>query len=165
MTLQGTILCLSIAYALLGDLLLLGVTRARLPWTVKAAAIAAFVRVLESVAAAHECEADARFDEGYPATRNDPRAVALVEAVAGDLFGAESYMEMPTPIMGGEDFAYVLQRVPGAMAFIGVAPPGEEAAGRAPLHNSRMTIHEESLQRGVALHCGFATRFLARGWE
>lgn len=39
MTLQGTILCLSIAYALLGVLLLLGVTRARLPWTVKAAAI------------------------------------------------------------------------------------------------------------------------------
>lgn len=39
MTLQGMILCLSIAYALLGVLLLLGVTRARLLWTVKAAAI------------------------------------------------------------------------------------------------------------------------------
>jgi hippurate hydrolase len=125
----------------------------------------AFVRVMENVAAAHQCEADARFDEGYPATRNDPRAVQMVESIAGDLFGSGTYAEMPTPIMGGEDFAYVLQKVPGAMAFIGVAPPGEDAAGRAPLHNSRMTIHEDWLQRGVALHCAFATRFLARGWE
>jgi hippurate hydrolase len=125
----------------------------------------AFVRVMEQVAAAHECQVDARFDEGYPATRNDPRAVALVESIATDLFGGDAYSEMPTPIMGGEDFSYVLQSVPGAMAFIGVAPPGEEAAGRAPLHNSRMTIHEDWLQRGVALHCAFATRFLARGWE
>jgi hippurate hydrolase len=125
----------------------------------------AFVRVMEHVAAAHGCEADARFDEGYPATRNDPRAVRLVEEIAGDLFGADRYSEMPTPIMGGEDFAYVLQQVPGAMAFLGVAPPGEQGAGRAPLHNSRMTIHEDWLQRGVALHCAFATRFLARGWE
>ena len=126
---------------------------------------AAFRRIVEQVAAAHECSAEVRVDEGYPATRNDPWAVGLVQAVATDLFGGESYREMPTPIMGGEDFAYVLREVPGAMAFLGVAPPGEEAATRAPIHNGRMTVHEEWLQRGVALHCGLATRFLARGFE
>jgi hippurate hydrolase len=91
--------------------------------------------------------------------------VLLVQKVATDLFGGESYREMPTPIMGGEDFAYVLREIPGAMAFLGVAPPGEDAPGRAPIHNGRMTVHEDWLQRGVALHCGLATRFLARGWE
>lgn len=126
---------------------------------------AAFERIVSQVAAAHECTADVRIDEGYPATRNDPRAVALVERIAADLFGADAYSEMPTAIMGGEDFAYVLQKIPGAMAFLGVTPPGEDAAGRAPLHNSRMTIHEDWLQRGVALHCAFATRFLASGWD
>lgn len=126
---------------------------------------AAFERILRQVAEAHECTAEVRIDEGYPATRNDPRAVSLIEQIATSLFGDGTYSEMPSPIMGGEDFAYVLQKTPGAMAFIGVAPPGEEAAGRAPLHNSRMTVHEDWLQRGVALHCAFATHFLARGWE
>jgi hippurate hydrolase len=127
---------------------------------------AAFERIVQQVAAAHECEAEVRIDQGYPATRNDPRAVELVRDLATDLFGAEAFHEMPTPIMGGEDFAYVLQEIPGAMAFVGVAPPEDAEPGRRPpLHNGRMTVHEEWLQRGVALHCAFATRFLARGFD
>ncbi|MFC7536553.1 M20 family metallopeptidase [Sphingomonas sp. GCM10030256] len=126
---------------------------------------AAFRRIVEQVAAAHECTADVHIDEGYPATRNDARAVRLIEQVATGLFGADQFAEMPTPIMGGEDFAYVLREIPGAMAFLGVAPPGEEAAGRAPIHNGRMTVHEDWLSRGVALHCAIATRFLASGWD
>lgn len=126
---------------------------------------AAFERIMTQVAAAHECTAEVRIDTGYPACVNDPRAARLFADVAADLFGADSFTEMPTPIMGGEDFAYVLQKVPGAMAFLGVAPPGENPAPRAPLHNGRMTIHEEWLGRGVALHCAMATRFLASGWE
>lgn len=125
---------------------------------------AAFERIMTGVAATHGCTAEIRIDQGYPATRNDPRAVALVERLAGDLFGAESFTTMPSPIMGGEDFAYVLQQVPGCMAFLGVAPPDEAPEGRAGLHHAKMTLHEEWLQRGVALHCAFATRFLAGGW-
>ncbi|URD59738.1 M20 family metallopeptidase [Sphingomonas sp. KRR8] len=125
----------------------------------------AFERIVTQVAAAHECTAEVRIDTGYPACVNDPRAARLISEVAADLFGAAQYAEMPTPIMGGEDFAYVLQKVPGAMAFLGVAPPGEDPAPRAPLHNGKMTIHEDWLARGVALHCAFATRFLASGWE
>ena len=126
---------------------------------------AGFRRIVEQVAAAHDCEGIAEIDEGYPACTNDARAAALAADVARDLFGEDQFVEMPNPIMGGEDFAYVLERIPGAMAFIGVAPPGEDAATRAPIHNGRMTIHEDWLRRGVALHCGLATRFLARGWE
>ena len=59
----------------------------------------------------------------------------------------------------------MLQKVPGAMAFLGVAPPGGEAADRAPLHNPGMMVDETVLPRGVAMHCAFATRFLERGWE
>lgn len=126
---------------------------------------AAFGRIVTQVAAAHECTAEVRIDTGYPACVNDPRAARLISEIAADLFGADQFAEMPTPIMGGEDFAYVLQKVPGAMAFLGVAPPGEDPAPRAPLHNGKMTIHEDWLERGVALHCAFAARFLASGWE
>ena len=125
----------------------------------------AFRRIVAQVAAAHECEGLPETDEGYPATRNDPRAAAIVEEIATGLFGDGTYQEMPSPIMGGEDFAYVLQEIPGAMAFLGVAPPGEDAASRAPIHHCKMTVHEDWLQRGVAMHCAFATRFLGSGWD
>jgi amidohydrolase len=126
---------------------------------------AAFERIVKGVAETHDCTADIRIDHGYPATRNDERAVAITRELTTGLFGEQSWTPMPSPLMGGEDFAYVLQKVPGCMAFLGVAPPDEEADGRAGLHHPRMTVHEDALRRGVALHCAFATRFLARGWE
>ncbi len=138
---------------------LLGTLRALSP-EARARGRDAFERICTHVAAAHGCSAEVAIEPGYPPTVNDPRAVALVRELAGDAF-----IELPAANMGGEDFSYVLEQVPGAMAFLGVAPEGEEAAGRAPLHNPGMTIDEAVLPRGVALHCAFATRFLERGWE
>lgn len=120
----------------------------------------AFERICTHVAAAHGCTAEVEVEQGYPPTVNDPRAVALVREIAGDAF-----LDLPASTMGGEDFSYVLEQVPGAMAFLGVAPAGEEAAGRAPLHNPAMMIDEDVLPTGVALHCAFATRFLSSGWD
>lgn len=132
----------------------------------RAAGRSAFEQILSGVAATHGCTAEVRIDHGYPATRNDGRAVAMVEQLSTDLFGEGSFEEMPSPIMGGEDFAYVLQKVPGCMAFLGVAPEDDpHPESRPSLHHARMTLEERWLQRGVALHCAFATRFLARGWE
>lgn len=120
----------------------------------------AFDRVCTHVAAAHGCKAEVEIEPGYPPTINDPRAVALVRDIAGDRF-----VELPASNMGGEDFSYVLEKVPGAMAFLGVAPTGEDAMDRAPLHNPQMMIDESVLPKGVALHCAFATRFLEKEWE
>ena len=121
---------------------------------------AAFERICTHVAAAHGCTAEVEIETGYPPTINNARAVALVREIAGD-----DFRELPASNMGGEDFSYVLEKVPGAMAFLGVAQPGEDAASRAPLHNPGMMIDEAVLPRGVALHCAFATRFLEGGWE
>jgi amidohydrolase len=120
----------------------------------------AFERICTHVAAAHGCSAEVAIEQGYPPTINDARAVALVRDIAG-----EAFVELPAANMGGEDFSYVLEKVPGAMAFLGVAPEGEQAAGRAPLHNPSMMIDEAVLPKGVALHCAFAMRFLERGFE
>lgn len=121
---------------------------------------AAFERICTHVAGAHDCAAEVEIEAGYPPTVNDARAVELIRGIA-----AEDFHELPASNMGGEDFSYVLEKVPGAMAFLGVAPRGEEASGRAPLHNPRMMIDESVLPTGVALHCAFATRFLEKGWE
>lgn len=120
----------------------------------------AFERICIHVAAAHGCTAEVAIEQGYPPTINEPRAAALIRDIAG-----EDFLELPTSNMGGEDFSYVLEKVPGAMAFLGVAPAGEDAEGRAPLHNPQMMIDESVLPKGVALHCAFATRFLEKGWE
>ena len=120
---------------------------------------AAFERICTHVAAAHGCTAEVAIEPGYPPTVNDPRAVALVRDLAG-----EAFVDLAAASMGGEDFSYVLEQVPGAMAFLGVAAPGSDPATRAPLHNPAMMVDEAALTRGVALHCGFATRFLDRGW-
>ena len=131
----------------------------------RAATREAFERIVTRVAQAHGANAETRIDEGYPPTVNDPRAVALVRELAAEQFGDRAYLEIPAPIMGAEDFSYVLQRVPGAMAILGVAPPEGDPSARAPIHNSKMMVDESVLPRGVAMHCAFATRFLASGWD
>jgi hippurate hydrolase len=121
----------------------------------------AFVRLVENIAAAHGLTAEAAIDPGYPPTVNDARASGLVRSIAGE----EAWVELPVPIMGAEDFAYVLREIPGAMAFIGVAPEGSEPESQPPLHNTRMTIEEDVMASGVALHCAFAERFLSNGFD
>lgn len=120
----------------------------------------AFERICTHVAAAHGCTAEVTIEPGYPPTINDPRAVALVREIAAD-----DFLELPASNMGGEDFSYVLEKVPGAMAFLGVAPRHADAATCAPLHNPAMLIDEDVLPKGVALHCAFAARFLEKGWS
>ena len=121
---------------------------------------AAFERICTHIALAHGCTAEVEIEPGYPATINDPRAVALIRRLAG-----EAYIEAPAPSMGGEDFSYVLERIPGAMAFLGVAPHEGDPLTRAPLHNSAMLVDEAAMPRGVARHCAFATTFLAQGFS
>ncbi|WP_298674578.1 M20 family metallopeptidase [uncultured Sphingomonas sp.] len=126
---------------------------------------AAFRRIATDVAAAHGCTAEVEIDEGYPVTMCDPRATGLVRAIAGEISGERGWSEMPTPMMGGEDFSYVLREVPGAMAFIGVAPDGSDPRTNPPLHNTKMTIEEATMAKGVAMHCAAAERYLANGFE
>lgn len=122
-------------------------------------------RIVETIAAAHECTGQLQIDGGYPVTMNDPRAIDLVRDIAQGLGGEDGWVTMPQPMMGGEDFSYVLREVPGAMAFIGVAPEGSDPDTNPPLHNTRMTIEESVMAKGVAMHCAFATRFLENGFD
>ena len=143
-----------------GEVKLMGTLRT-LSERTREAARAGFRRVVEGIAAAHGCDAECSIDEGYPVTMCDPRATALMEELAGHMGGWE---RMPAPMMGGEDFSYVLREVPGAMAFIGVAPEGSDHRTNPPLHNTRMTIEESAMAKGVAMHCALAMRYLERGF-
>ncbi|HSG34918.1 MAG TPA: M20 family metallopeptidase, partial [Sphingomonadaceae bacterium] len=86
----------------------------------------AITHLAKGIASAHEMEAHVELIEGFPPTINDPRAVALGEAVARELGGEEAFQWMEHPIMGAEDFSYVLQQIPGAMFFLGVSHQGDD---------------------------------------
>jgi amidohydrolase len=122
-------------------------------------------RLAPNIAAAHGATAVVDIDHGFPVTVCRPEAVTLAERVAVDLFGAGAWRTMPSPAMGAEDFAYVLQKVPGAMVFLGATPEGGDFRSCCALHSNRMVLDENVMARGVAMHCAYAEAFLAGGFE
>lgn len=117
------------------------------------------------IAAGYGVRAEVTVTPGFPVTLCDERAVALGRAVTGELFGTSDWTPLPAPIMGAEDFSYVLERVPGAMFFLGVAPEGDDWRSCCSIHSSRMFVDESALPRGSAMLAGCALRFLERGFD
>ncbi len=79
-------------------------------------------------ALAYGCTAEVEIVPGYPVTRNDDRATARLVRVAEKVLGRGACVAMPDPLMGAEDFSYVLDRVPGSLAFLGARPPSVDPA-------------------------------------
>jgi len=103
---------------------------------------------LEGCARAAGCALEFELKPGYPAVRNDPAAVERVRAAASEVLGATNVIEA-APMAAAEDFAYFLERVPGAFAFLGA---GNEALGiTAPHHGPSFDIDESVLPRGAEL--------------
>jgi amidohydrolase len=127
----------------------------------RADVLAAVQRVAAHVAAAHETTVEFEHVEGYPVTVNDPGMTAQVLETAAGLLGDRASALMPAPLMGAEDFSYVLQRVPGAMAFLGACPPGVEPATAPANHSNLVVFDEEPLPAGVALYTQMALQALA----
>jgi amidohydrolase len=127
----------------------------------RAEVVAAVERVARGIAAAHGLTVDWVHEQGYPVTVNDTDAAAKVDEVVSDLLGVEAVNRLATPLMGAEDFSYVLQEVPGAMAFLGACPPGTEPQAAAPNHSNLVVFDEEPLPAGVAVHAAMALDALA----
>ncbi|MED5544923.1 MAG: M20 family metallopeptidase [Pseudomonadota bacterium] len=117
------------------------------------------------IAGAHGLSAEVDIIEGFPVTVCDARAVDFGEGVARDLFGADTFERLANPIMGAEDFAYVLEKTPGAMFFLGVAAEGDDWSQCCGIHSTRMMVDESVLPRGALFLAGLAERYLATGWE
>lgn len=125
---------------------------------------AALEQLATGIASAHGATASVTITPGFPVTNCDPRAVDLGEAVAHELFGQAAFRRLDQPIMGAEDFSYVLEQVPGAMFFLGVAAEGADWHSCPAIHSPRMTVDENALPRGAALLAGCAERYLENGW-
>ena len=111
--------------------------------------------VARGVAQGMRGDANLDYDFSYPVTVNDEGSAGYALGVAEDLFGAQSVQELPNPSMTAEDFAFYLEKVPGAFIWLGV---GEDISG---LHTPQFAFDEEILPRGSALLAALALESLS----
>jgi amidohydrolase len=109
---------------------------------------------VEEVTAPYGVEVEVRHQRGVPPVENDERAVAVLEAAARDVLGEES-VQLTEQSLGGEDFAWYLTKVPGAMARLGTRRPG----GRTyDIHQGDLVVDEAAIAAGAALLARAALR-------
>ena len=96
-----------------------------------------------------------RIHVGFPPMHNHPDVVALVKKVAGDLLGEDKIIK-PELDMGAEDFAFFLQKAPGAMFMLGCRIEGDERRH----HDPRFDVDEDCFTYGVAIIAETALRLL-----
>ena len=112
-------------------------------------------RLADGIATAHGATAECVVAEGgYPVTVNNDAWVDTALSVAEATLGTGMSLRMPSPVMGAEDFSYILEAVPGAMVFLGTHPQGVKHV--APNHSNRMVIDEGAMASGVALYAAMA---------
>jgi amidohydrolase len=109
---------------------------------------------VEQVVAPYGVEVEVRHQRGVPPVENDERATAVLEAAARDVLGEDS-VQLTEQSLGGEDFAWYLTKVPGAMARLGTRTPG----GRTyDIHQGDLVVDEGAIAAGAALLARAALR-------
>ncbi len=117
-------------------------------------------RVVHGICAAHGATGELEIEPGYGVTMNTAAFTGLVEEVAAGVIGAGAVRVLDAPLMGAEDFSYVLQRVPGAMVQLGARPADVDEATAPQNHSNRVVFDEPSMAVGAALHAAVALRYL-----
>ncbi|MDB5321496.1 MAG: hypothetical protein JWN40_3127 [Phycisphaerales bacterium] len=114
-------------------------------------------RRCRGIAAAGGCEL--RFDwcEGYPPTINDTAMTDYVIRVARQTLGSDRFFLAPFPSMGGEDFSYYLEKVPGCFFLVGVEPP--DAKSHPSLHSDRYDFTDAAMAVGMRMFLALVTQW------
>ncbi len=99
--------------------------------------------VVTGICAAHGAEADINFHRNYPVTFNHADETEHAVAIATDIAGEANVDPEIDPMMGGEDFSYMLNARPGAFIFIG----NGDTAG---LHNPAYDFNDEAIAHGIS---------------
>lgn len=117
-------------------------------------------RVVRGVAEAHGLTATLEQSLAYPVTVNDHGEAGFAGNVIKATFGAERFFELPRPLPASEDFAYVLEQVPGAYVALG-ACPGDAATAEGN-HSAGALFDDSVLVDGAALYARLALCRLAK---
>jgi amidohydrolase len=102
--------------------------------------------VIDSVAVAYGVNAELSYQRYVPPTVNDQASAAMISAAALDVLGAGSAVQTPVSL-GGEDFAWYLESVPGALARLGTRVPGSTVSH--DLHQATFDVDESAIGSGI----------------
>jgi amidohydrolase len=117
-------------------------------------------KLIREVVAPTGAEADVHYIRGVPPVINDRMASAVIAGAAGAALGADRVVEAEIS-MGGEDFAFYLEHVPGAMIRLGTGTPGSEA--KHDLHQADFDVDERCIGYGVRVMVHTALAAIATG--
>lgn len=112
----------------------------------------------DAIARLHGVLIKVRVVEGYPPTINHPLGFEIALNVARELLGPKKVIVLDRPSMGGEDFSYFLQKVPGCFVRIGAAKKG---AGLLSAHSPAFDFDEEAIRVGAEYYAALV-RAVAR---
>ena len=129
-----------------GQAVLEGSIRAQDP-AVRAALHRSVERIARSIGQLHGAAVEFSVGQGTPPLVNPPESTAVARRAAAVAVGLERVTRMELPSMGGEDFSFYLERVPGCYVRFGTAREGVE---QFPAHSSRFNIDEQALAVGAA---------------
>lgn len=113
--------------------------------------------IARGIAATMRATAEVDYRVGYPPLINDAAMIELVRKAVAPVVGSKGIVSRE-PVMGAEDFAFVLQQVPGAMFNLGVRDRSWEKS--RPIHTATFDINEDALPIGAAAMASTALRFL-----
>jgi len=121
--------------------------------------------IASDVARAHRAEASFGIGKEYPPTIHDREMTDFASRVAEALLGPENTQLIAEPTMGGEDFSYFLQKVPGSFFHLGTAHGSTPEALEAEpsLHSDRFDFNDGALVNGMVFMAGLALEFLKQG--
>ena len=114
-------------------------------------------RVVQNIAFSMRGDADIEYTFGCPAVISDRNLLQLFEQSITELFEHNAIVHMPVPSMGGEDFAFFLEEVPGFMFRIGTGSDNPDS--RRALHNHKVIFEDEAIYYGIASMTHFALTY------
>jgi len=118
--------------------------------------------IIENVTKAYKADYDYEYNFVYPPCYNDPKLTKVMGEVITEKLGDNNLYEIPKPSMGGDDFAYFSQKVPGTYMRLGTKNKEKEAVNS--LHSPYFKLDEDILKQGVKLFSHGANRILNKGY-
>jgi amidohydrolase len=132
-----------------------GTVRTLLPQTLQLAQ-RKLQEISEGVARGYGCSAELDYRIGYPVMFNNADMVGVFNNVAKQSFGEQKVVNLPTPVMGGEDFAFYSQVIPSCFFVLGLIPPGKQSM--PDLHQPDFNFNDDAIALGVEMFCRLALR-------
>jgi hippurate hydrolase len=115
-------------------------------------------QIAEGQVASYGMRVEIEYERGYPATVNHKTETDYVRDLAKRFAGDDKVFDMPNPIMGSEDFAYMLEKKPGTYFFLGT----QKTADDPQLHHPRYNFNDDIIPTGTTFWVELAEKWLAK---